>query len=74
MSTEPEAAPSQVEASKGSVLEMIEAAYPNPVTLDTMGRYTEIIKYRVFHYIHKDPGIIHSVFHYIWTQELGAYY
>ena len=40
MSTEPEAAVSQVEASKSSVLEMIEAAYPNPVTLDTMCRYT----------------------------------
>ena len=40
MSTEPEAAVSQVEASKGSVLEMIEAAYPNPVTLDTMCRYS----------------------------------
>ena len=38
MSTEPEAAVSQVEASKGLVLEMIEAAYPNPVTLDTMCR------------------------------------
>ena len=32
---------SQVEASKGSVLEMIEAAYPNPVTLDTMCRYIQ---------------------------------
>ena len=40
VSTEPEAAVSQVEASKGSVLEMIEAAYPNPVTLDTMCRYS----------------------------------
>ena len=41
MSTEPEAAVSQVEASKGSVLDMIEAAYPNPVTLDTMCRYIQ---------------------------------
>ena len=43
VSAEPEAAPSQVEASKASVLEMIEAAYPNPVTLDTMGRDRERI-------------------------------
>ena len=31
--------PAKPEANKSSVLEMIEAAYPNPVTLDSMCRY-----------------------------------
>ena len=38
VSAEPEAAVTQLEAGKGSVLEMIEAAYPNPVSLDWMCR------------------------------------